>query len=233
MIRLFFYLFFLFLCVPAISQPLAGTTGLLNIPSANMQEDGTFMAGANYLPISLTPPEWDYNTGNYYLNITFLPFMEISYRMTLYKLAGSNHFNNQDRSLSARFRIVKEKEYFPSVVIGSNDMYSSSQGFTVDRFFTSFYLTATKNLSYNNHKFGATAGYVYELSKSNYVSGVFGGISYSPSFLPYLQLMAEYDSRVFNGGASLLLFNHIYLFGMAHDLKQLTGGFAFLVYLNK
>jgi len=119
------------------------------------------------------------------------------------------------------------------VVFGSNDMYSSSPDFSDNRYFTNFYLTSTKNLSYNNHKLGATFGYVKGFSDKNDDSGIFGGISYSPPLLPYLQLMAEYDSKVFNAGTSLLLFKHIYIFGMAHDLKQLTGGFAFLVYLNK
>lgn len=32
------------------AQHSMGVTGLLNIPTADMQVDGTFMVGANYLP---------------------------------------------------------------------------------------------------------------------------------------------------------------------------------------
>ncbi len=198
------------------------------------------MTGANYLPDALTPPLWDYNTGNYYLNITFLPFLELGYKMTLFKLKGSSTFNNQDRSLSARFRILKEKKYLPALVFGSNDMYSSKSAALFElpaetsgnRFFSSFYLTGTKNIALGEHNLSGTIGFIRGLSKNNPNAGFFGGLSYSPPVLPQLKLMAEYDSKVFNTGAGLLLFKHLYLFGMAHELKRFTGGFACFVYLN-
>src|SRR5512135_2534085 len=119
-------LLFLIILLPWFSagQPMNGTTGLMNIPSAAMQQDGTFMAGANYLPDAMTPETFPYNTGNYYVNITLLPFFEFSYRMTLFRL-GAGHFN-QDRSFGMRFRLLKEKKVLPAVVIGGNDLYSSS-----------------------------------------------------------------------------------------------------------
>ena len=66
----------------SIAQRSLGVSGLLNIPSADMQEDGTFMAGGNYLPQEMLPQEWGYNSGNYFVNLTFLPFMEVAYRCT-------------------------------------------------------------------------------------------------------------------------------------------------------
>ena len=66
-----------------VAQHSLGVTGLLNIPSADMQRDGTFMAGANYLPQEMLPREWGYNSGNYFVNLTFLPFMEVAYRLSL------------------------------------------------------------------------------------------------------------------------------------------------------
>ena len=65
----------------SIAQRSLGVSGLLNIPSADMQEDGTFMAGGNYLPQEMLPQEWGYNSGNYFVNLTFLPFMEVAYRI--------------------------------------------------------------------------------------------------------------------------------------------------------
>ena len=47
-----------------------GNTGLMNIPTADMQEQGTFLLGGNYLPDGMTP--FNFNTGNYFANITFL-----------------------------------------------------------------------------------------------------------------------------------------------------------------
>ena len=48
-----------------------GVTGLLNIPTADMQVDGTFMVGANYLPEQMLPDFWDYNSGNYFPECDF------------------------------------------------------------------------------------------------------------------------------------------------------------------
>lgn len=50
-----------------------GTTGLLHMPTADMQQDKTFMAGGGYLNKHATPDRWYYDTWNYYINITFFP----------------------------------------------------------------------------------------------------------------------------------------------------------------
>ena len=39
-----------------------GTTGLLHMPTADMQKDKTFMAGGGYLSKHATPNVWEYNT---------------------------------------------------------------------------------------------------------------------------------------------------------------------------
>jgi len=226
---------FLILClvtIRAASQPVSGTTGLLNIPTADMQNDGTIMSGANFLPPTLTPATWDYNTWNYYVNITFLPFIELSYRMTLFKLNESKTFNNQDRSIAARLRILKEKKNLPSIVFGVNDLFASDIKITGSRYFSNLYIVGTKTFSFDGHQIKATAGYKKELTTQESLTGFLAGISYSPSFLNNLKFMADYDSNVFNIGAGLLLFNHLYLYGMAHNLKNLAGGFSYLIYLK-
>lgn len=45
----------------AQAQYSMGNTGQLNIPTADMQEAGTFMGGGNYLPDGMTP--FNFNTG--------------------------------------------------------------------------------------------------------------------------------------------------------------------------
>ena len=37
------------------AQYTMGTTGMMNIPTAEMQQTGTFMIGGNYLPEELNP----------------------------------------------------------------------------------------------------------------------------------------------------------------------------------
>ena len=85
------------------AQYTMGTTGMMNIPTAEMQQTGTFMIGGNYLPEELNP--FKYNSGNYFVNITFFSFLELNYRCILLKsdyMAKKPKFNQQDRSLSVR-----------------------------------------------------------------------------------------------------------------------------------
>lgn len=91
------------------AQYTMGTTGMMNIPTAEMQQTGTFMIGGNYLPEELNP--FKYNSGNYFVNITFFSFLELNYRCILLKsdyMAKKPKFNQQDRSLSVRLRPLKE-----------------------------------------------------------------------------------------------------------------------------
>ena len=56
------------------AQITDGVTGLLHMPNAEMQRDGTFMMGGNYLNWRKVPfvhSNHIYNTYYYYLNITF------------------------------------------------------------------------------------------------------------------------------------------------------------------
>ena len=118
---------FLIIQIPlfSFSQPIDGATGLMKIPSADMQKDGTFIVGGNYLPDAITPNKsFNYNTGNYFFNLTFLPFTEFTYRSTLLSWNG-NH--NQDRSFGLRLRLIKESKLRPSLVIGGNDLYTTGQ----------------------------------------------------------------------------------------------------------
>lgn len=64
-----------------------------------------------------------------------------------------------------------------------------------------------------------TAGYQGWTSNWNTRrNGVFGGITYRPSFCPQVCLIAEYDTRDFNLGVTARLWNHV-------SLHAFTGGF--------
>ena len=104
------------------AQFTTGTTGLLNMPTAEMQRDKTFMFGGGFLEKHATPARWTYNTWNYYINITFFPWLEVAYDCTLHKamkcdpvygcgfwiLSTYGKFVNQDRNFSVRLRLLKE-----------------------------------------------------------------------------------------------------------------------------
>lgn len=52
--------------IEVTAQYSYGTTGLLHIPSAEMQRDKTVLIGGGFLNEELTPLRFNYNTYNYY-----------------------------------------------------------------------------------------------------------------------------------------------------------------------
>ena len=107
------------------AQYSLGSTGQLMIPTAEMQETGTFIGGANYLPEQVTPSVFSFPTMNYFVDMTLFSFIEFTYRMTLLKMTtatGRTGYHNQDRSNTIRIRPLKESRYFPAVVIGGDDL---------------------------------------------------------------------------------------------------------------
>lgn len=71
--RLILFLLFFVMIGAVHAQFTYGTTGLLNMPTADMQRDKTFMFGGGFLEKHATPARWTYNTFNYYLTSLFSP----------------------------------------------------------------------------------------------------------------------------------------------------------------
>ena len=162
------------------------------------------------------------------MNITFFSFLELNYRCILLKsdyMAKKPKFNQQDRSLSVRLRPLKEGKYWPAIVIGSNDPFKD-KGYN---YFASVYGVATKSFMIGEHRLAATAGYYYPLSKDKYTlqDGIFGGLSYTPSFCKPLSIMAEYDSDGFNVRAAAKLWKHLSLNVFTREFKCISGGIRY------
>lgn len=107
----------------AHAQYMMGMTGLLNTPSAEMNETGRLMVGGNFLPKGMNP-FGDYHTGNYFADLTFFSFLELAYRETLQKssyMTAKPKYNQQDRSLSVKLQPLKEGKWWPAVAVGAND----------------------------------------------------------------------------------------------------------------
>ena len=186
------------------AQAIWGTTGLLHMPTADMQQDKTFMFGGNVLNSRVMPPRWnnpDYtHTYNYYINITFFPWLEVAYTCTLVKgrKAESSYwpeqtwgkFVNQDRNFSARLRLWKEgwwKEWTPQIVLGTNDpgSFDSFGGGNISlntsgntsHHFNRYYLAATKHFDFKTiGNLGVHTAYSYSIKNSSkrYVGMAFG-----------------------------------------------------------
>ena len=219
------------LCLASVTfslkaQYTMGTTGQLNIPTAGMQETGTFMGGGNYLPEELNP--FKYNSGNYFVNITFFSWLELNYRCILLKsryMSTKTKYSQQDRSLSARVRPLKEGKYWPALVIGTNDPFKDKG----TNYFASVYGVATKSFLLGGHKLAATVGYYHPLSKDKYImqDGIFGGISYTPAFCKELKVMAEYDSDAVNVGAAVRLWKHLSIHAFTREFNCISAGMRY------
>jgi hypothetical protein len=198
--------FFLLFFSSMKAQYSYGTTGLLNSPTADMQQDKTFMFGGSYLDNHTSTARWFYNTWNYYINVTIFPWLEVSYNMELHKALAVDpalesgywvprtygKFVNQDRQFSARLRLWKEgwwKSWTPQIVFGWDDVSSHSWGDTGKRFSiedtqgNSFnnrlYLAATKHFAFKGAgNLGAHLSYLYNKRSDYPLNGVAVGVNF-------------------------------------------------------
>ena len=197
------FLLFLILIIGILSvkaQFTYGTTGLLNMPTADMQKDKTFLFGGGYLEKHASTGRWFYDTFNYYANITFFPWMEIAYTCTLHKAVPQESlwvpstygkFVNQDRNFHFRFRIWKEgwwKSWTPQILLGANDAINNSwaEGSKLkpissdaNGFNNRYYIAITKHFNFKNiGELGAHVSWVYNERKEYKLNGLCIGTNF-------------------------------------------------------
>ena len=246
----------LWLAASSKAQFTYGTTGLLHMPTADMQKDGTFMFGGSRMNSHAMPSRWDYNTWNYYINITFFPWLEIGYTCNIFNEWVNRgtpvHMINQDRSFHGRLRLWEEgwwKEWTPQIVVGVNDLTTGSGGdytnFGTDGdgngYFNRYYLAVTKHFTCHG-KWGIHAAYVYNNRGKDKLNGPAFGVDYTLALpetstvnklLNGITLMAEYDSKFVNvGGRYTFWKDHINIIGELRECKYPSIGVYFKVYLK-
>ncbi|CAK0776464.1 Exopolysaccharide biosynthesis protein YbjH [Gammaproteobacteria bacterium] len=169
----------LFLCctTPVVAAPpnpaasITGQTGIINMPDARVDEDGSWRIG-----ISNSSPY-----GAIWSSLTILPWLELSGRFTRMQGVPTNlgaaYGNNKDKAFDLKLIVLPESLYLPQVAVGAQDFFGT-------RLFAAEYLTVSRN-------YGAldlTAGYGMER-----IRGAFYGARYA---LPWnnLSLVAESDA---------------------------------------
>lgn len=204
-----FFLFLLSLvCMAGMvrAQLNYGTTGLMNLPTADMQRDKTVMAGGNWLNRHATTPRWWYDTWNYSINITFFPWLEVGYLCMGHKAVPTDYGNqsgywvsstygkfvNQDRSFHFRLRVWKEgwwKDWTPQIVLGANDAVGDSwNGGSLGKpselnyangFLNRYYLAITKHLSFKDiGTLGAHIAWIYSERFDNPLNDPAAGVNF-------------------------------------------------------
>lgn len=255
LLRLLCLLSSLHMGTAAKAQFTDGTTGLLHMPTAEMQRDGTFMAGGNYLNQRNVPfirRSWyKYNTYNYFINITFLSRIEVAYICTLNKgIPGSSYwpkqtwgkYTNQDRHFAVRLQALREGElwkYMPSVVVGVSDPTTGKGDYTHmdvsgngNGYFNRWYIALTRHAATKAGELGIHLAYLYNRRTDYPLNGPAFGLDFRPAFHKELDLVAEYDAKTVNIGATYSIWHsHFNLLFELQQCKYVSAGLTYKVNL--
>jgi hypothetical protein len=242
-------------CMGLHAQTTNGVAGLLHMPNADMERQGTVVLGGNYLEehnnnLALHSEIGGYNTFNYYLDVTVLPWLEISYVCTLFHFyvdgVKTSYYNNQDRHFVARVRPIKEGQfwkYMPAVVLGVSDPTTGSggdylsgglaaTGSTGNGYFNVWYAALTKHFDLPCGVLGAHVVYMYNRRHDYPVNGPAVGADFRPSFAKSLDVIAEYDAKTVNVGAKYSLwYDHLNLMVEMQKGRYFSGGVSYKVNL--
>jgi len=160
------------------SLAAAGPTGLINMPDARFNPDGTLRFGMTY-----ARPYFDLSA-----NATLLPWFETNLAVTRINgvLAfpsetrgfGPSYGSYKDKNAGLKIRLIAEDGWWPAVAVGAQDPFGTS-------LFPRQFAAATKTLGDTQ----VTLGYGRQQ-----IDGVFGGLRYSPSWLGSWSFVTEYDA---------------------------------------
>ena len=202
------------------------STGLLQMSTAEMQDDGTFMITNNFLnKHSLPTTHWGYNTFQYGIYISLWKRIEIGYVCTIFNGAWDPNPNkneywtimrNQDRHFTGRICLLKEGEFglnwMPALVVGVSDPTTASgyddyiSSVSGGGYFNRRFIVISKHFETSVGVIGVHAGYQCGHRTDYPINGPCAGIDWTPvwiqnsGILDSLKIIFEYDSRSLNMG---------------------------------
>lgn len=142
-------LFFILFIPVSLNAADFGTTGLIDVPSARMMEDGEFkIAMSRQTAMDI-----------YSLNYQITPWLESTFRYTIFNpddVPGSSD-NLFDRSYEVKLRLIRERRLFPQVAVGIRDVLGTGA-------WGSEYLVASKSMGAFDLTLGAGWGRMAERS---------------------------------------------------------------------
>ena len=201
--------------------------GLLCMPSAEFEEDATFMITNNFLNRAYLPQvkgyEWDKRgTFEYSFDVTLWGRLEIAYICTLIDSHSQRegvHTINQDRHFAARVAITKDGEWnqkwLPAIAIGLSDPVTGSGGDYIDDnvgatgngFFNRYYISASKRFATSWGDVSGHVGFQYSRRKDGMPTGPQVAVTWNPVwlnnpewFMNSFRATLEYDARYVNFG---------------------------------
>lgn len=226
----------------AVAQQAMGTPGLIHAPSAEMDTAGVARIGVHYIDKHMIPDGMKldgekFNSLTNYLSITPFSWIEIGYGYTLWKLHRNQDitqktgFYSKDRYFSVRLRPLKEGRYWPSVVIGGNDVWGTGDnGQSASNYYRNFYIAATKHFELRGNIIGVHAAYrKWKRDYNSKWNGIVGGVTLQPSFYQKLRLVGEYDGHAVNAGIDCELIRYLLLQLSLQEGKYFSGGLCFRI----
>ena len=213
------------------AQSLAGTTGLVSIPTAEMPEDANLAVGVNLIDRryhGYSNEGFDRHPALVeFASVGFLPFVEVGLRLT--RVTGVPRQALGDRMLSVRLRLLDEATRRPAVVVGAHDLAGT-------RRFHTIYAVGSKTVGTVPRigPVGLHLGYGGDPLSLRRVGsgldGVFGGVSVAPA--QWASLMAEYDTEHVNAGARLKFWRFA-LLAAAQNLDGFSAGISYTQPLHR
>lgn len=237
------------------AQEYHGTTGLLQVPSADMDTVGTFRGGISRVDKAMLPDLTYYGDGIpfsapcYMIGITFFSWLELSYACTLLKIHPNDDkskelgYYNEDRHVNLKLRPLKEGCWHPAVALGWDDIgnfksLKLSTSLTANNFFENLYIAFSKHVDIRESELGFHMVYRYFPNNKNKARrGIAGGITFLPSlgetlkrsraWLQSPRLIIEWDGVGVNTGADVLLWRHLFVQVCLVHGCGFTGGLSY------
>ncbi len=215
---------------------LAGTSGLINIPTAEVISDQQLTIGMGYVNRRSAYLE----TGRcdnfpFYIVLGYLPRLEFSAGVTFVpgqkSYDGTNTY--KDGVVSLQYLVLKERKFFPAISIGARDIYSFI-------LLNTTFITASKTIiSKPKTKIRLHLGYGSDIIDHHIgvpktdrkfpvghtIVGIFSGleINWKSNFT----YMLEYDSQKLNTGIRFWLYRYLNFDIDLLNMKNLSGSFNF------
>ncbi len=217
------------------AQSMTGTNGLFKIPAAYIAPDGISYLGASFYPKGYYEL---YGTGDQFTGMpTFITLslfdrVEFMFRYThqLGQVVSPETSYFPDRMFTLRYNILKETSKVPGITLGLHDVSEALGGTTAKPWFLATYLVASKTIEFSKFTIAPTIGYGHDMfdgSRQLIFNGLFAGVELTPSRLPYITFVGEYDSEMFNIAFKTTVLGHLHFAVGLLDMQALSGFFTY------
>lgn len=158
-----------------LAEPnITGLSGLIEMPDARVEQDGTFRFGQS----------WSSPYHSWWASLNVLPRVEAVFNFAkIYGVQGfadnPGYGDYKDKVLGGKFVLFTETDLTPAVAVGAMDVQGT-------QIFKSNFLTASKRFG----NLDLTAGY-----GGKRIDGLFGGLRYRPEAWNGFGLVAEYNAN--------------------------------------